>query len=328
MFAVLGWDPTWQRRVPKRVKIAWNVAISTVVGALVTLTAISAFTLPRNYRWIPVATLLAAVLVLAVVQTTLRREVLARLDIDADQRLAREIQSRLLPMALPTMPGVELAHHYAPFRLVGGDYYDAVRLDDSRLLIAMADVSGKGTGAALLTATLQAVLHFAVFGRGTLDEAGALSPDALAEAINAHLVEHTETNRFVTMVLAVLDIESRRLRYVNAGHNPPLGLTPERDQLRLEATGLPLGMPESSAFRSVEQDLPPGTTLVLYTDGLSEHPNRSGEMYGEGRILDVLRASVGQPAQRVAEALIQGVGRFADGQSAEDDVALLVVRTP
>jgi serine phosphatase RsbU (regulator of sigma subunit) len=160
------------------------------------LAIIAFYFMPSEQRWIPLALAVLGVVMFAAVQVILRREFLGRLDGEEDQLTAVEIQSRLLPDPLPRMPAIELADHYSPFRLIGGDYYDAVPLDDSRLFIAMGDVSEKGTGAALLTANLQAILHFSLFV--TRDQ----SPEAVPRAINAHLAFHTAPNLFVTMVLA------------------------------------------------------------------------------------------------------------------------------
>jgi sigma-B regulation protein RsbU (phosphoserine phosphatase) len=329
LFGLLGWDPTWERRVPPRVKALWAVAISVITGTPGLLAILAAFLLPPERRWLPFAILVPFMLAIPVLQVTFRRELLRRLDTDADERAAREIQSRLIPAALPATPGLELAHHYAPFRIVGGDYYDAIPIDASRLLVVMADVSGKGTGAALLTASLQAILHYTAYRLvpgGDVEQSRALAPETLAAAIDAHLLRHTEPNRFATMVLAVFDLAERRLRYVNAGHAPPLGVTADGRALRLDSTGPPLGLLEGAGWACREEALPAGTTILFHTDGLSEQPGRGGALYGEERILGALRGSAGQPADGVLAAVLRDAERFASGTPAEDDTALLVVR--
>jgi len=231
----------------------------------------------------------------------------------------QQIQSRLIPRVLPSAGSFELAGRYSPCHLVGGDYYDAVRLGESDLLITMADVSGKGTGAALLTANLQAILRFV--------ESPERSPETVAAAINAHLLRHTAHARFVTMVLAVLDLSTHRLRYVNAGHNPPLGVTLSGETLRLEATGPPLGMLDAATYECAEVDFPVGAALVFYTDGLTERMDPSEDMYGEDRLLAVLRQTADEPAERIGDAIVQDAQRFARGAQPNDDTALLVVRS-
>ena len=186
-----------------------------------------------------------------------------------------------MPAELPRAPGFDLAARYAPFREIGGDFYEVAPLDARRWLIAMADVSGKGTGAALLTASVQALVHFA--------QANEPSLEAAMAAMNKHLVRFAPPGRFVTMVLGILDIEHRPFRYVNAGHNPPLGVTTAGAVLHLAATGLPLGMLEPSTYTGADVDLPPGTTCLFYTDGLVERANRADEFFGEDRTLAILR---------------------------------------
>jgi sigma-B regulation protein RsbU (phosphoserine phosphatase) len=249
-----------------------------------------------------------------------RREVLRRIEVEADQIAARQIQGRLLPAELPTAPGFELAVYYSPFREIGGDFYDVVPLDEHRWLIVMADVSGKGTAAALLTASLQALVHFASGNEPSLA--------AAASAINRHLVRFAPPGRFITMVLGVLDIERRRLRYVNAGHNPPIGVTAQGDVLRLAATGLPIGILEPSAYTEEEIELPRGTTCLFYTDGLTERANRADDLFGEERLVTVLRGLTdGLSAHDVVDAVVAESSRFARGVEPGDDTALLVVRS-
>jgi sigma-B regulation protein RsbU (phosphoserine phosphatase) len=184
----------------------------------------------------------------------------------------------------------------------------------------MADVSGKGTGAALLTASLQALVHFT--------QANERSLEAAAAAVNRHLVRFAPPGRFVTMVLGVLDVERRRLRYVNAGHHPPLGVTAAGAVLRLAATGLPLGMLEAATYAADEVDLPRGTVFLFYTDGLVERADRAGEFFGEDRIVDALRRRAsGATAAEILSSLVTDAEHFARGVEPADDVALLIVRS-
>jgi sigma-B regulation protein RsbU (phosphoserine phosphatase) len=256
--------------------------------------------------------------VFSAIQVVVRRQVLDRIDAEDDQRAAQRIQARLLPSRLPEMPGLDLAAHYSPFRQVGGDYYDAVALDDSRVLVTVADVSGKGTAAALLAANVQALLHFSQQHETRLD--------LIAGAINRHLRRHTDTGRFVTMVLAVLDRGEGRLSYVNAGHNPPIGVDGAGRPLRLDATGLPLGMMDGRPYTTGEVALTPGTRLLFYTDGLTEQRNRRDEMFGDDRVLAALLSTPGGTAGDLIARTVDAVTQFARGTDADDDVTLLALR--
>lgn len=319
LFATLGWDPTWQRRVPRRIKIAWTLALMVIGMSLGLITVIGGRYAPRPAFLLLLGLMVVGLSALSVIQYLIRREVMNRLDVEQDHRAARQIQARLLPSVLPAPLGTELAGHYEPFSLVGGDYYDARLLTDGRLLIVMADVSGKGAAAALLTANLQALLQFAHLRQDP--------PDIVARWMNEHLCRYTEYSRFVTMVLAVYDCTSRTLTYVNAGHNPPVGVTADGRTITLDPTGPALGMLEMATWESREVVVPEGTNLLFYTDGLSERTNASDEQYGLDGILRILQGQGGRRAGEIVGSVVFDVERFAAGHPADDDTALLVLRS-
>ena len=318
MFAIFGWDPEYERKVPPRRKMQFTLFSMLIGISFGGACVIAVMNTDGVLRLIMFGFLFAGVAALSGYNWLLRRELIDRLELERDQQAASAIQRGLVPDVLPTVPGYDLAHHYSPFALIGGDYYDAVCLDDGRVVVTMADVSGKGTGAALLTANLQAILRFSDVHEEDLA--------TVAKGINRHLVAHTEPERFVTLVVAVLDPQRRRLTYVNAGHNPPLGLGPDGSVLRLEATGVPLGSFPDAPQSIAHVDLPPGTTLVLYTDGLSERANPNGEIYDEERILAVLRRGDYASSKDVVDALVDDTERFSRGRSRDDDTAVLVIR--
>jgi phosphoserine phosphatase RsbU/P len=319
LFAILGWDPTWQRRVPRRVKIAWTAALWLLAMSVGSVAVIGGAYAPTAVKWLLLGLMSVGLAALSVVQYLVRREIMSRLDVEQDHRAARQIQAHLIPSTLPNPSGTELAGHYEPFSLVGGDYYEARMLDDERLLVVMADVSGKGAAAALLTANLQAVLQFAHLRRD--------APDAVISRLNEHLCRYTEHSRFVTMVLAVYDGTNRRLTYVNAGHNPPVGVTADGGTITLDPTGPALGMLEVATWQSREVVVPKGTNLLFYTDGLSERTNASDEQYGLDGILRILGQQGGRRAEAIVGAITADVERFAAGHPVEDDTALLVLRS-
>jgi phosphoserine phosphatase RsbU/P len=320
LFAATGWDPTWQRRLSARGRAVWAAVVSLLSAVFGAAALLAWLHLPPDERWMPWALAAFWLVIVAVVQVLVRREVLRRIDVEADQIAARQIQARLLPAELPRAPEFELAARYSPYREIGGDFYEVAPLDDRRWLLAMADVSGKGTGAALLTASLQALVHFA--------QANEPSLEAATAAINRHLVRFAPPARFVTMVIGVLDVERRRLRYVNAGHNPPLGVTADGGVLRLAGTGLPLGIVERATYTAAEVELPAGTICLFYTDGLVERANRADDLLGEDRVLATLRGLPrGAPAAEVLATVVAEADRFARGVEPGDDVALLALRS-
>ena len=319
LFAALGWDPTWQRRVPRRVGIAWTLSFVVIGATLGALAVVGALWVPRAYLWAPLTAMVLGLAALSLIQYLVRQEVFGRLEVERDHRAAREIQARLLPATLPHVHGADVAGYYSPFKLVGGDYYDFLRLGDTELLMVIADVSGKGSSAALLAANLQALLHFSPLRDQSLD--------VIVRAINEHLVRHTETSRFVTMVLAVFDVRSRRLRFVNAGHVAPVAVMPDGKTLELGPTGPALGLIATARFESHEIDLPVGSTLLLYTDGLSERMNAANDLYDGPRVARALAGTAGQSARDVIAAVVADVEAFAGGVQAEDDTAIVVLRS-
>jgi hypothetical protein len=189
----------------------------------------------------------------------LTSEFVRKSQLEADQIAARQIQQTLTPAQVEKLPGYEMEAFYKPFRDVGGDYFDVIELEGKRTLFAVADVSGKGMPAALLTANIQALVR-------SIAGAGA-DPLALTRQINRHLSRYTPINRFATAVFVVLNHDSGELTYVNAGHNAPIlvGPGPARS---LEATGMPLGLFPEAPYSVETALLPPGGALLLFTDGL------------------------------------------------------------
>ena len=191
----------------------------------------------------------------------LSSEFVRKTRMEADVIAARSIQRTLQPETLEAPSGYEMDASSEPFRTVGGDYFDVVRLSTNRTLIAVADVSGKGMAAALLSANLQALVRTLA----AMDD----DPRQLAVRMNQHLSRHTPGDRFATAVFIVLDHESGALTWVNAGHNPPI-LVSAGTAERLNATGIPLGMFEHSPYAAQSTVLPPGGVLLVFTDGLTD----------------------------------------------------------
>jgi len=321
--ALKGWLPlaAWRevrrRRFPKRILAAMMLTGVVVGGVFGILGLEFARTLPAGRKWIAWTLVYLGVAGIVVLQRLLRGQVIARVEQERDAEAAREIQTRLRPLVLPQPPGFELAGYYRSYQQVGGDYYDTLPLKDGRLLLTIADVSGKGVAAALLTANLQAILKFA-----DLDER---SLERVVSAINVHLCRHTEANRFITMLLGVLDLAGRRFTYVNAGHTPGF-LARRGKMIRLEATAPPLGMIEEMRFPCSDTLLEPGDAMVFYTDGLSERSNPQGKFFEEEGIAAALERGGSGSAEAIVQRLVDDCEAFARGQPADDDTAILVIR--
>jgi sigma-B regulation protein RsbU (phosphoserine phosphatase) len=229
---------------------------------------------------------------------------------------AREIQQGLMPKQIPQAPGLEIAGSWRPARIVGGDYFDVFKFSESRIGLCIADVSGKGMPAALLMSNLQAVV------KALATE--SIPPNEFVEKANRVMWRNTTEAKFITLFYAVLDVESRSLKYSNAGHNAPVLTRQDGGQLRLEDGGLILGAFQESAYEQGEIDLRPGDRLVLFTDGVSEAVNEEGEEFGEERLVEAALRDRQLPAEAMRQSLLRCVTEFCRG-AFDDDATVLVV---
>ena len=249
----------------------------------------------------------------------LTREWVEKQKIEKEMALAREIQSRLLPDSEPGIEGWDIAGINIPCLTVGGDYFDYVPRGDDRHWLVIADVSGKGTGAALLMASVHAALH-------ALAGVGEISLEALTERLNEIVYSSTEVNRYVTAFFSTLNAKTGEMIYLNAGHCYPLLLRANGDIERLVEGGSVVGMLEELTLGAGETKLEHGDMLVLYTDGLSETTNPDGEEFEAEGIVEVLRSCRGKPSREIMARLVSGVRLYAAEAGLADDLTLMVVQ--
>lgn len=240
----------------------------------------------------------------------------ARLELQEQElERAREIQLSLLPREIPQTAGLEIAGAWRPARVVGGDYYDVLKLDGGRLAVCLADVVGKGVSAALLMANVQAAVR--AFARD------AESPAALCGRVNDVLSSNIAPGKFVTFFYGVLDAHARTLEYCNAGHPYPLVISEVGPQ-QLETGGPVLGVFRAAQYASAHAALRPGDRLVLFTDGITEASRTDGEEFGTERVAAIAKAHRAVSAPTLKNLLLDEVTNFCDGRF-HDDVTLLVV---
>jgi sigma-B regulation protein RsbU (phosphoserine phosphatase) len=244
--------------------------------------------------------------------------------------LARQAQKRLLPQQLPAANGVELAARTVPSREVGGDYYDVLslpgRADDEseRLLLAIADVTGKGVAASLLMANVQAALR-ALAPAAPPQQTLAL--DELAARLNRVICDNTDAGTFITFFAAAYAPAAHTLDYVNAGHNPPMLLRAGGELERLETGGLLLGVMSGADYDSGRVELAEGDTLAIFTDGATEAMNPDDEEFGEARLAESLRAHRDVSAEGLLDAVFEDVRAFAGTPAPlSDDLTMVVLR--
>ncbi len=227
-------------------------------------------------------------------------------------REARAIQQALLPKASPFVPGFEISGLSIPAGAVGGDWYDFIPLDKERWGLVLADVSGKGTAAALLMSATRGMLR-------SLAEAHC-SPSEVLAKLNCLLVGDFPAGRFVTMVYAVLDPANRTITFANAGHLRPLLIENGVPTFLDTERGLPLGV-ASGDFSEVEVKLEKGSRLVFYSDGITEAETAQDQEYGA----DGLRQHMTKP-ESSAESLLADVRSFVDGKGLRDDASVILVQ--
>jgi len=242
--------------------------------------------------------------------------------LERELEIGHEIQKDFLPGAIPEVPGWELAARFEPARQVAGDFYDAFPLPGGRLMLVIADVCGKGVGAALYMALFRTLIRaVAAQAPGPPEETLARAAQATSDYI---ATTHERSSMFATAFLAILEPDTGRLPYLNAGHEAPLVLAGTRPRTRLAPTGPALGLLPGLAFTLAETLLAPGETLVLYTDGITEAIGAAG-MFGDDRLLQALAAPAAS-AGALLDALLGAVREHAAGFQPSDDITLLALR--
>ncbi|MDQ3474694.1 MAG: SpoIIE family protein phosphatase [Acidobacteriota bacterium] len=263
-------------------------------------------------------TTLASVAAIRVENARLLEAQLQQERLERELQLAMEIQQRFQPTAPPIVPGYELQGISFPCYEIGGDYYDFIKREDGRLVIALGDVSGKGTAAALLMSSLHAAVH-----------AQAGSHDTLVEtisAVNRYLADNIPPNRFVTLFYAELDPASGSLSFLNAGHNPPLIVHAAGTVEQLASGGLPLGIKRDAEYREGRTQLQLGDVLVIYSDGVTEAASPSGEEFGPTRLYEVVSRNIDASAAGVRDRIESALTKFSQGTQAADDITLVIVK--
>jgi sigma-B regulation protein RsbU (phosphoserine phosphatase) len=252
----------------------------------------------------------------------LMRESAEKERLEEELRIARRIQMSLLPQDTVTVPGVRVAALCLPAAEVGGDYYDLLPLSDTRMGVLVADVSGKGTSAALYMAELKGL----VLSLSRIYD----SPARLLGEANRILSANMDARSFITMTYAVVDTAAGHLRFARAGHNPLIQLERSTGRSRVLAPrGMGLGMDAGERFEQVleeaEVPLRSGDVFVLFTDGLSEAMNERAELFGEGRLRELIEKSDGAGTEGIKDSILAGVRGFVGGAPAHDDMTLVVL---
>src|SRR6266853_3770452 len=265
-----------------------------------------------------VLTTLASVASIRVENARLIEEQIGRERLERELQVASEIQQRFQPATAPQVTGYELQGISFPCYEIGGDYYDFIQRADGRMVVALGDVSGKGTAAALLMSSLHAAVHAQMDMHNSLVKT--------IGAVNRYLVESIPANRFVTLFYAELEPKSGALAFLNAGNNPPLIVHSGGTMEQLAPGGLPLGIMSNADFREGRTQLHYGDVLVIYSDGVSEACNPAGEEFGPTRLYEVVARNLDASAGGIRDRIESALTKFCQGTPAADDITLVICK--
>lgn len=265
-----------------------------------------------------ILTTLASVASIRVENARLLEERFERERMERELELASEIQQRFQPSAPPMIEGYEFQGISFSCYEIGGDYYDFIARDDGKMLIALGDVSGKGTAAALLMSSLHAAIHAQVSAKNSLAET--------VTSVNQYLAHNTPANRFVTLFVAELDPGTGTLKYINAGHNPPIVGRADGRVEQLESGGFPLGILPTAEYELGETTLAHGEALVVYSDGVSEAANLRGDEFGLERLSEVVSKNLSASASGLRDKVESSLSTFTQNAPAGDDITLVIVK--
>jgi sigma-B regulation protein RsbU (phosphoserine phosphatase) len=236
--------------------------------------------------------------------------------LEQELNIARDIQQALLPRGFRDFPYFAVTGIHTPRQVVGGDYFDVFPLSDDRTAILVADVSGKGLGAALLTTMLQGALSGMTIGT---------DPVQVFNHINRFLCEHSDVGRYATMFFSILD-RTGQLVFINAGHPSPLILRRgEVTELVIEGS-FPLGLIHEADYSASTEKLQPGDTLILFSDGVTEATDPEEQLFGVTRLRKVLSGQHDVPLEDLQKIVLESVESFTRGAGQMDDITLLLVR--
>jgi phosphoserine phosphatase RsbU/P len=300
---------------PARRAIYGVALVCTVVGLVELFREVHFLLLPHpvfaaGTLWLLTGFLLINLLVLL--------EVADRLTLKNDLEIARDIQQAMLPRGAYQAPGIEAFGMTRPANTVGGDFYDVLPLADGRVLLALGDVAGKGSPAALLMALSLAMM------RTLVDE--GLEGAALAERLNAQIIRHAPRSRFVTLFVSAFHPLTGELVYVNAGQNPPLLRRTDGTYERLRAGGMALGMFERATYTAGHIHLDPGDVVVMYSDGITEAENGKGEPFDEIGVQTIVDGGGWASAKELSWEMFAAVEKHTEQRRLLDDLTVLTAR--
>jgi len=240
------------------------------------------------------------------------------LKIKEEMRIAKEIQFNLLPKNIPSIQGYQLAGSTEPAAEVGGDYFDFIPLEETKVAFCLGDISGKGVPAALLMSNLQASLRSQAKINNTVKDSVAFS--------NKLLYENTDPERFATLMYGILNPELNEIVFCNAGHNNPFLFSVDGNVKELKTGGLLLGCFPDSVYEEEKISINRNDLIVIFSDGISEAMNENEEEYGEERLNEFISNHIAESPDKIIENILSDVKKFVGKAPQWDDMTLLVIK--
>jgi serine phosphatase RsbU (regulator of sigma subunit) len=238
--------------------------------------------------------------------------------LERELQVAREIQESILPQTLPVISGIDLGVMMHPARAVGGDLYDLIALKDNRLGVVIGDVSDKGVPAAIFMALARSLLR--------AEASRMAQPVAVLREVNRHLLDMNTAGLFITVIYGVLDCEHRRFTFVRAGHEIPFFFRKDGTEIFTgSGHGQVLGLFDDVVLEELCITLPPGSRIVLYTDGATDAINPDNQRFGRERLRESMRCHGPSSAQDFCKAMFETIAQFQDGAPQADDMAMVVI---
>lgn len=295
------------------------IARDEVIGAL-----FAAKEVVRGFEGDDIQTIgiLSAQAAVAIDNAWLFEQQVERERLSRELSIAREVQQKLLPQQIPNLDGLSIAASSVPAQEVGGDYYDFVRLDEHRLGVIIGDVSGKGTSAAFYMAEMQGIFQSV--------SRLASTPYEFLNLANTALAHSLDRNVFISVIYGILDVRKEEFIVARAGHCPVAIVGQARPARFLRSKGMGLGLDRGTIFQeNLEEEtisLEPGDVFALYTDGVVESRNGSGEEYGYDRLLAVLETNRPEDAEFIHAAVLEDLAQFLNNREYDDDMTLLIIK--
>jgi len=259
------------------------------------------------------------ILAAKITNQNLLKEREAKQVLEAELKVASQIQNQLLPTKLLDIEGYSLNAFQAQCKMVGGDLYDVAQLKDGRILFLLADVSGKGMGAALLMSNILAAFRI-------LYDAEDFNLLDATCGVSKQLLQFSRPGDFATLFIGILCPKTNKLRYINAGHNPPMMIRSDGKVENLQASGIPIGAFDISEWQEETLEFGVGDFLFMFTDGVSEATNTEGEMYEDDRLKRFLLNSRNQSPEELTESVLDEINAFTGGALQSDDITMMILR--